>query len=346
MRQTDKMNEAGSLPVMVRGTGKWRGALKALAIVAVVAALGWQIRRLYLDWSAQGGSLSGLQVRPVWLVASAAACVAAQFSFGAFWRVLLRAIGVDPSWPNLYRSYCIGTLGKYVPGKAMVVVMRTTMIRRGTVGRFPVALSVFFETTAEMLVGCMVACVCLLVVARDARLFWGSAGATAIVVALVLWPPMFTLAARFASLPFSVCPIQPKVVDDWFRSLRRLPIFFSLTGWLLFGASFWAVMMALGAPCAALSDFAFLTGATAMAVVGGFVFVFLPSGIGIRELIIIHLLAPRYGPPQAVLASLMLRTVWTVAETLPAGVLYWRRSDSRRSATLAHSDENTQSVIV
>ena len=329
---------------MTERARRWRGPLKAVAAVAVLAALGWQIRQLLHDWTQHGGSIGNFRPSLLWLVASAAAYVAAQFGFGAFWRVLLRVLRVDPPRWELFRAFCVGTLGKYIPGKAMVLVMRTGMISRGDAGRFPVALSVFFETTTEMLVGCIVACLCLLLVVPGAWMFWGGAGATAIVVAVGLSPPLFTRAAQLASLPFSAMSVSSDTVKSWFRSLRRPAILFSVTGWLLFGASFWAVMMALGAPCASLFDFTFLTGVTALAVAGGFLFFFLPSGIGIRELIIIHLLAPRYGQSQAVIASLILRTVWTVAETLLAGVLYWRNPMGRRLAVVSPSDETRQSL--
>ncbi|MEK7710401.1 MAG: lysylphosphatidylglycerol synthase transmembrane domain-containing protein [Planctomycetota bacterium] len=313
--------------------------LKAAAVVLVLAAVAWHVRKLVNDWSQQGGSLDSLRLNPWWLVASAATYLLAQFSFGAFWRVLLRALAVEPSWWELFRAYCIGTLGKYIPGKAMVVVIRTGMIPKGSVGRFPVALSVFFETTTAMMMGCAVACLCLAPIVPGAWVFWGGAGAVAAAIIVGLSPPFFTRAIKLASLPFAVSPISREAVAEWFAALRRPIVLYSAAGWVLFGASFWAVMYGMGAACATFEDFAFLTGVTALATAGGFFFVFLPSGIGIRELIIIQLLASRYGQSQAVIASLLLRTVWTLAEVALAGVFYLMTPASRRAAAMAVADD-------
>lgn len=324
---------------MTERARRWSGPLKAVAAVAVLAALGWQIRKLLHDWTQHDGSIGDLRLSPPWLVASAAVYVAAQFSFGAFWRVLLRTLAVEPSWWELFRAYCIGTLGKYIPGKAMVVVIRTGMIPKGNVGRFPVALSVFFETTTAMMMGCAVACLCLAPIVPGEWVFWGGAGAIAAAIIVGLSPPFFTRAIKLASLPFAVSPISREAVAEWFAALRRPVVLYSAAGWALFGASFWAVMYGMGAACATFEDFAFLTGVTALATAGGFFFVFLPSGIGIRELIIIQLLASRYGQSQAVIASLLLRTVWTLAEVALAGVLYMLTPASRRAAALAVAND-------
>jgi hypothetical protein len=324
---------------MIPWTRRFIVPLKMAAWVLILAAVAWHVRKLANDWSQQGGSLDSLRLNPWWLVASAAAYLLAQFSFGAFWRVLLRALSVEPSWWELFRAYCIGTLGKYIPGKAMVVVIRTGMIPKGRTGRFPVALSVFFETTTAMMVGCAVACLCLAPIVPGAWMFWGGAGAVAAALVVCLSPPFFTRAIKLASLPFAVSPISREAVTAWFAALRRPIVLCSAAGWMLFGTSFWAVMMALGVQCATTEDFAFLTGVTALATAGGFLFVFLPSGIGIRELIIIQLLAPRYGQSQAVIASLLLRTVWTLAEVALAGVLYRLTPASRRAAAMAIAND-------
>lgn len=314
-------------------------SLKLLICFAVLCAIAWHIKKLVADWSAHGVSLRDLSWKPSWLIASAATYVLAQFAFGAFWRVLLQALSVEPSWWELFRGYCIGTLGKYIPGKAMVLVIRTGMISKGNVGRFPVAVSVFFETTTAMMVGCAVACLCLAPIVPGAWLFWGGAGAVAAALVVCLSPPFFTRAIKLASLPFAVSPISREAVTAWFAALRRPIVLCSAAGWVLFGASFWAVMNGMGATGATFEDFVFLTGVTALATTGGFFFVFLPSGIGIRELIIIQLLAPRYGQSQAVIASLLLRTVWTLAEVALAGVLYRLAPASRRAAAMAVADD-------
>ena len=81
-----------------------------------------------------------------WLVLSGLLYLVGLLPEGLFWRRALRAMGQDaPLWRTL-RAYFIGHLGKYVPGKAMVVVLRTGLIPRPRRPCGVAAASVFLET--------------------------------------------------------------------------------------------------------------------------------------------------------------------------------------------------------
>ena len=71
------------------------------------------------------------------------------------------------------------------------------------------------------------------------------------------------------------------------------------------------------------SDWPFWTGTSAIAMVGGFVAVFAPGGLGVREGLLMELLARRLGPHEAVLVALVLRGVSLAGEILAAGALYY-----------------------
>ena len=64
-------------------------------------------------------------------------------------------------WESL-RAYIIGHLGKYVPGKALVVILRTGLIRSHRVNTSLAAVSVFYETFSLMTAGMIVAIFVLL----------------------------------------------------------------------------------------------------------------------------------------------------------------------------------------
>ncbi len=70
---------------------------------------------------------------------------------------------------NTLRAYYIGHLGKYVPGKAMVVILRTVMVRGHRVDAAVAAVSVFFETLTMMAVGAFMAAGILAVRLRKER---------------------------------------------------------------------------------------------------------------------------------------------------------------------------------
>jgi uncharacterized membrane protein YbhN (UPF0104 family) len=63
-----------------------------------------------------------------------------------------------------------------------------------------------------------------------------------------------------------------------------------------------------------------------LANVGGFI-ASTPGGLGVREYLLQQALLPELGPERALLASLLLRIVWTVAEVASALVMWllWRK---------------------
>ena len=112
-------------------------------------------------------------------------------------------------------------------------------------------------------------------------------------------------------------------------------------GWLVIGLSLAAVLAAmhklppLALHLSELKAFAVLTAAIALATVGGFVS-FTPGGLGAREWILAETLTPVIGSEHAIVAAVMLRIVWIVAEAAAAGALLivdrqWNRSRANPS---------------
>ena len=103
--------------------------------------------------------------------------------------------------------------------------------------------------------------------------------------------------------------------------------------WLLMGASLWAALQAAGVGAAwSWESWSRYTAFLALAYVSGFVIVFLPSGLGAREALLMLVLVPdisqRLGlgvedaRPLAALTVILLRLVWTAAELVTAAALY------------------------
>jgi len=297
---------------------------KVILVVIVLYAIGRHVWRLYGDWTAQGQSISLGSVSIPWLVLATATYVGGQICYAAFWGRLLRAMGMQASWLELVRAYGVGTGGKYVPGKALVVVIRTAMVRASGVGRIAIGLATVYETAVMMAVGSALSCICLAVALPDKRWLWLATGGAAVGMTACLHPAIFGRLAKFASLPFKETRRDFSAGACYAVFWRSVAI--PIAGWGLLGLSFWMTLQSIGLPCSSLTDMLLLIGATALATAVGFLVLFMPAGIGVREFIIISVLAPVFGGPQIVLGSLLLRTVWTVAELAFAGLLYVRPS--------------------
>jgi hypothetical protein len=87
-----------------------------------------------------------------------------------------------------------------------------------------------------------------------------------------------------------------------------------------------------------------------MAYVLGFVVIFVPNGLGVREYFLTIVLAPQlatrlHGDSEAqgiaILAVLLLRVVWTAAELVLAAGLYWVGARSGGTG-LAHQESDSK----
>ncbi len=112
-------------------------------------------------------------------------------------------------------------------------------------------------------------------------------------------------------------------------------IIIGCVSWLLMGASLWATLQALHpeSRLPTLREWCGLSALMALAYVSGFVILIIPSGLGVREFFLRLLLVPELSRqwnsnessvlPTAVLAVVLLRLVWTAAELVTVGIVFW-----------------------
>src|SRR3954447_6361835 len=142
------------------GQSGWKGwliaAIKAVIAVLVLWAVGRHVLRV---WSDLKRHEVVLQVQPAWLIVSAFFYLAGLACCGRFYESVLRASASPIALGPALRAYLVSHLGKYVPGKAMVVVMRAGMsVPYGARGA-TAAIATFYETLVMMASGGLVAAV-------------------------------------------------------------------------------------------------------------------------------------------------------------------------------------------
>ena len=94
--------------------------------------------------------LAGLNISAGWLVPAVAAYLVGWLPSAWYWRRLMLAMGDDvPPLPTA-RAYFCGHLGKYIPGKAMVLVIRGGMVKSHGGSAAVGAVTAAFETLLMM----------------------------------------------------------------------------------------------------------------------------------------------------------------------------------------------------
>ncbi len=260
-------------------------------------------------------------LRPAWLALSGGLYLLALLPEGLFWHWALKALGQDVGLLETLRAYYVGHLGKYVPGKAMVVVLRTGLIQSRRVDTSIAVASVFLETLTMMAVGACIAVPVLAVRFTNNPVVIAAAVATAVVAGLPTLPPVFSRLARL----LGVGRLSPAVAQK-LAGFNYCTLLYGWTamvcGWIVMGSSLWAMLHGLDFP-ANLGQWWYLyTAIVAMAVVGGFVSM-IPGGMVVREIVFTGLLGPLVGGKEmAAVVAVALRLTWLVAELLISIILY------------------------
>ncbi len=312
----------------------WLGRLKLVVRAVVIALVVWGVwytvqkaARSLQEEEFAWSDLARLDVR--WLLAAGAIYLAGLAPACWFWRQVLRALGQRPMTLPLVRAYFIGHLGKYVPGKALVVVLRTGLIRGAGVDATTAAVSVFVETLTMMAVGAGFAAALLAALYREQR------GLLVLGVAMALGAGIPTLPPIFRRL---VMILQVKRLNPQIESaLRGLDWRLALggwtalgLGWCLLGASLAAVLQSIPGVEVQTSQAPLIAATVALAMVAGFLSL-IPGGLGVRELVVIPLLAPVYGHGTAIVSAVLLRLIWLIAELSASSILYVARPVASRA---------------
>jgi glycosyltransferase 2 family protein len=212
------------------------------------------------------------------------------------------------------RIYLVSNLGRYVPGKVWALAGMTLLARREGVAA-PVAAGAAILGQGVALAGaCVVGALAFL--EAEGRVRWVGlallAGVTLALLASAI-PPLF---GRLVGFAYRLARQIPPTALEADRSFGIRWVALYALNWALYAASFWGLARSLRIDVSLMEA----APAFAAAYVLGFVAVFAPAGIGIREGFLVAFLQPVAGPGALVLA--VVSRIWTTAvEVVPAGVL-------------------------
>jgi uncharacterized membrane protein YbhN (UPF0104 family) len=300
-----------------------------LLVLVFVARHGWHL------WT--GFDQHARPLKWGWLLLAVATSLCAWLPSLWFWRQLMAALGATAPWPQAARAYYCGHLGKYVPGKGLAIVIRSALLKDCRVPGTTAALTVTIEALTCMWVGLLVA-ISLYPTLKPGLPPWIAGTADHPVLRWCVFagvacsgPIVFALMMRshgpLANWFHGSFPVPPTALDA--SADRSIPAIW-LSGVVGFLASWSMQGLTLGLTIQAVStepwnwaDWPFWTGSATLALVGGFVVIFAPGGLGVREGLLMELLERQLGSREAVLVALLLRGVSLAGEILVSVALYY-----------------------
>lgn len=339
---------------------RWKGWLVWSVKWGLVLLMVWAIRHTLVDaWKQlqthwDSGEFAR-QFRPGWLVGALVVYILGLAPAAWFWYRVLRAFEQRPRFYEALRAYYIGHLGKYVPGKAWVVVLRSALVRSPRTTAGVAAAAVFVETLTMMAVGAFLSAVYLVVALGDERELLWAAVVLLLVAGIPTLPPVFKRVAMLVGVLKR---------DAMFRrQVQRLDFGTLWTGWgamlllwFLLGLSLWATLKSVGVTPLGVEQLPRCTATAALATVAGFLVLVLPGGLGVREFVLVALLTPYLqtlpgkegaaATPEliACVTAALLRLEWLAGELLASGGLYLirpRRETAAESPAPSGADEGS-----
>jgi uncharacterized membrane protein YbhN (UPF0104 family) len=289
--------------------------VRVAAQLLLAAALVFVLVRLRSIWHDSHVDLA--RVDWLALVGAFAVSIVGVGAGGFVWLAILRRLGTETRsrWVGVFFQ---AQLSKYIPGTVWQYAGRAALGRAHGIPPRTVALSVPVELGASALAA-----------AATAPLLLGWWGAP-VVLALAL----------------GVAVAGRRLANGGSRAVRIVragtgPFLLYLSAWPAIGVGFW--LCARGLVPVPAHDLPVYAGAYGVAWVAGLVAVYAPGGLGVREAVLVALLAGRLGASDALVVAAVSRAILTLVDLVLAGIgvvlLGHFRRETVLGATVGHAGD-------
>jgi len=236
------------------------------------------------------------------------------------WHLITQKLEIAISVRETLESWFYSQLGKYLPGKVWLLLSRFYFYESKGKLKKAVSIALYLETVTVIIAGGIIF-LAALILSKEAKPFYSGEPFWWLI-------PLFILA--FAS-------IHPKVLQkilNWVlfklgKESLSLPISYSdvlwillicILAWVIGGIGFYLFVQSVFS--VSPSHILFLTGALAFSSTLGLIALFAPSGLGVREGVLVYLLSYLMPGPVAVVISVLTRIWMTLIEIGLIGVIY------------------------
>ena len=238
--------------------------------------------------------------------------------FAEFWRRAVGALEGKPPRLDCHFAYFVSQLGKYVPGKAWVILIRYGLIGKNHLSFRAVTAYSVYESFSVMGSGALLSFLGLLFLGADPTLLWLALGLSVALLA-ASHPPVSSWVVGVAPLARGRDG-KAMPVPTWKVFRKGAPLL--ILGWILAGASFPLAGAGIGVGYPGHAEVVLTAAASGLAVAAGFVVLVAPAGLGVREWLLVQTLGPSVGEGPAALIAVAARGLQVCGELGMAAVLY------------------------
>ncbi len=270
-------------------------AVAKLVLVAVVVY--FVVQRFAANWDEL--TAYSWQIRPLWLAFSIIVHVVALAGMALVWSLIIKGFGHRLSLAQAFKIAYIANLGRYIPGKIWPVLGMMYLAKKVGVKQEEAmaswGIAQLFAIPSSLIVA-------VVAVALHPTMITGQLGS-------LLTTGLYLIAGVIVLLSLAMVVLPNRslaLFNVLLKVIKRPPIVFRLgvstaiqiyigyaICWGLFGAGFWLLLRAITADPA--TPFAVGVGAFVLAYQIGYLAIFAPGGLGVREFVLTAILTPYLG---------------------------------------------------
>ncbi|HSG09533.1 MAG TPA: lysylphosphatidylglycerol synthase domain-containing protein [Longimicrobiales bacterium] len=257
---------------------------------------------------------------------SCLALLTGYFVSAALWGRMVSDLG-GPRLPftQAIQLFMVANLGRYLPGKVWQIAGLAVLARGRGVPAATATGAAVLGQGVSLVAATLVGLVALAAGPEQVRTWGlGGAGVVGLAVAVGLIPRVFRWVV---GVWFRIAKQEPPPALGSGHALVWLLLF--AANWVLYAFSFWILAASFGHTVPILP----VASAFAAAYVLGYLMIFAPAGVGVREASLVAFLTPYMGAGAAGVLAVVARVWTTGVELLPAGIFWMRTVGPGRAET-------------
>ena len=281
-------------------------ALKIIFGVLVVVFLAWYFRKNWDEFSEKIMSVNiGI------FIVSMLFYFVYKITLASLWHYITKINGCSIRYEKAVTSYLYSILGKYIPGKVFMLAARLTYYKEEEAPLSKVTVCFFIENVCTLLGAAMLFIVSLFFFPNE-------------LLENYKWLTLLLIAAFFVCIHPKIINFVLRLIGKIFKKNLEIPMKYSqmlkvvllfIGNWLIVGFGFVILTKSIY-PAVEWSQMLYCAGIWGVSAIMGILAIFAPSGLGVREGIIVAGLMLIMPQSDAMVISVVSRLWQTIPELL------------------------------
>lgn len=235
------------------------------------------------------------------------------------WYYITRKTDTAISYGKTLEAWFMSQLGRYIPGKVFYYGGRLYYYHKEGVSKTKITYCFIIENALTFIAAAFILLISFPFISLslfENRLFLWTLALTPLILVLI-HPMIFQKIINLLLVRLKRTPIVIQLrYIEMFKFLMML-----VANWFLLGLGFCIFILSMSSMTFDFGLFVFLTGGFAFSIVVGMISIFTPSGIGVREGMLVFILKEIMSETTAVILSVTSRVWLTIGDFVLAGLV-------------------------